>query len=106
MKYTNLIFRPLAVVLTLAAFYPAQSKAQSAYVSGAPSANSTYFSAPVINSTIANSEEPQNALITIRKRVDEVTVLFIATDNTGKFVRDLNPNDLTILIDHKLPASI
>ncbi len=106
MKYTNLIFRPLAVVLTLAAFYPAQSKAQSAYVSGAPSANSTYDSAPVANSTIANSDDPQSALITIRKRVDEVNVLFIATDKRGKFVRDLNQNDFTILDDHKPPQAI
>jgi len=101
MKYTNLIVRPLAVVLTMAAFFPAQSKAQSAYVSGAPSANSTYDS-----TAIANSDDPQGALITIRKRVDEVNVLFIATDKRGKFVRDLNQNDFTILDDHKPPQAI
>jgi VWFA-related protein len=101
MKYTNLILRPLAVILTLAAFYPAQSKAQSAYVSGAPSANSTYDS-----TAIADADDPQSALITIRKRVDEVNVLFIATDKRGKFVRDLNQNDFTILDDHKPPQAI
>src|ERR1700682_5329009 len=105
MKYTNLIVRPLAVVLTMAAFFPAHSKAQSAYVSGAPTANSTYDSAPVV-STIANSDDPQSALITIRKRVDEVNVLFIATDKRGKFVRDLNQSDFTILDDHKTPQAI
>jgi len=102
MKYTNLILRPLAVVLTLAAFYPAQSKAQSAYVSGAPTANSTHDSAAVANS----DDDPQSAIITIRKRVDEVNVLFIATDKRGKFVRDLNQNDFNILDDHKPPQAI
>ncbi len=106
MKYTNLILRPLAVLLTLAAFCPARSQAQSAYVSGAPSATSAYDGAPVVNSAIANSDDPQSALITIRKRVDEVNVLFIATDKRGKFVRDLNQNDFTILDDHKPPQAI
>lgn len=106
MKYTNLILRPLAVLLTLAAFCPARSQAQSAYVSGAPSAASGYDGAPVVNSAIANSDDPQSALITIRKRVDEVNVLFIATDKRGKFVRDLNQSDFTILDDHKPPQAI
>src|SRR3981081_3569575 len=106
MKYTNLIVRPLAVVLTMAAFFPTQSKAQAASVSGAPTATSTYDSAPVVNSTIANSDDPQSALITIRKRVDEVNVLFIATDKRGKFVRDLNQNDFPILEDHTPPQAI
>src|SRR3979411_694702 len=101
MKYTNLILRPLAVVLTVAAFYPAQSKAQSAYISGSPTANSTYDS-----TAIANSDDPQSALITIRKRVNEVNGLFTATDKRGKFVRDLNQNDFTILDDHKPPQAI
>ena len=106
MKYTHQILRALAVFLTLAAFYPGQAKAQSAYVSGAPSATSAYADAPAVNSFIANSDDPQSALITIRKRVDEVNVLFIATDKRGKFVRDLNQNDFAILDDHKPPQAI
>ena len=46
------------------------------------------------------------ALLTIHKRVDEVNLLFIATDKHGKFVRDLNQNDFEILDDHKPPQSI
>jgi VWFA-related protein len=38
--------------------------------------------------------------------VNEVNVLFIATDKHGKFVRDLNQNDFTILDDHKPPQAI
>jgi Ca-activated chloride channel family protein len=106
MKYTNVILRPLAVLLTLAVFCPARLKAQSAYVSGAPSANSAYDGAAIVSSPIANSDDPQSALITIRKRVDEVNVLFIATDKHGKFVRDLNQSDFTILDDHKPPQAI
>jgi VWFA-related protein len=38
--------------------------------------------------------------------VDEVNVLFIATDKHGKFVRDLNQDDFSILDDHKPPEAI
>jgi Ca-activated chloride channel family protein len=58
-------------------------------------------------STVAiasRSEDEDNAdqpILTITKRVDEVNVLFIATDRHGKFVRNLNQNDFSILDDHK-----
>jgi len=45
--------------------------------------------------------EANDSIITIRKRVDEVNVLFIATDRHGKFVRNLNQSDFSILDDHK-----
>jgi VWFA-related protein len=45
-------------------------------------------------------------VLTIKKRVDEVRVVFIATDKHGKFVRDLNQKDFAILDDHKPPQSI
>jgi VWFA-related protein len=45
-------------------------------------------------------------ILTIKKRVDEVNVLFIATDRHGKFVRNLNQNDFSILDDHKPVESI
>ena len=38
-------------------------------------------------STGSDSSDP---ILTIKKRVDEVNVLFIATDHHGKFVRNLN----------------
>ena len=50
--------------------------------------------------------EPNDAILTIRKRVDEVNVLFIATDRHGKFVRNLNQNDFSIFDDHKPVQSI
>ena len=45
-------------------------------------------------------------MLTIRKRVDEVNVLFIATDKHGKFVRNLNQADFSFLDDHKPVQSI
>ena len=50
--------------------------------------------------------DPLIPILTIKKRVDEVNVLFIATDQHGKFVRNLNQADFTILDDHKPPQSI
>jgi VWFA-related protein len=100
MKYTNWIIRLLA--LSLATFLGASLvQAQSAYVSGAPS-----LTPASATSAADNSDEPQGAIITIRSRVNEVNVLFIATDKHGKFVRDLNQGDFSILDDHKPPQAI
>ena len=54
----------------------------------------------------ATADDPQDSVLTIRKRVDEVNVLFIATDKHGKFVRNLNQNDFSFFDDHKPVESI
>jgi Ca-activated chloride channel family protein len=54
----------------------------------------------------AASSDSEDSVLTIKKRVDEVNVLFIATDKRGKFVRNLNQKDFAILDDHKPPQSI
>ena len=54
----------------------------------------------------AASDETDEPILTIKKRVDEVNVLFIATDRHGKFVRNLNQNDFSIFDDHKPVQSI
>jgi Ca-activated chloride channel family protein len=103
MKYTNPIFRSLALlcaVVTLTAASPGQSPV---YLAGTPGAAST---ASAISHTPDNPDDQQGALITIRARVNEVNVLFIATDKHGKFVRDLNQSDFSILDDHKPPQAI
>lgn len=97
MKYTTFKFR--AVALLLATFGAAGAGAQSAYVSGAPSLSA--FAVPADTSV----DDP-NALVTLHARVNEVNVLFIATDKHGKFVRDLNQKDFSILDDHKPPQAI
>lgn len=67
--------------------------------------NSGLASAYASASDSAVDEQP-GSMITIRKRVDEVNVLFIATDKHGKFVLDLSQSDFSILDDHKPPQSI
>ncbi len=100
MKYTNWTIRVLELsVATLLAV--GQLWAQSAYVSSGPN-----FGAGSPAAASESIDEPQNALITIRARVNEVNVLFIATDKHGKFVRNLNQNDFSILDDHKPPQAI
>jgi Ca-activated chloride channel homolog len=102
MEYRNWILRGFRVLLAIAVMVPVSLMAQS-YTSGEPTANSFEASAPA--SSTADSDDSQ-AILTIRKRVDEVNVLFIATDKRGKFVRDLNQSDFTILDDHKPPQAI
>ena len=91
MKYTGITFFLGAALL---AGLSQGLAAQNSYVASAP----TY-------SADADSDQP-DSIITIKKRVDEVNVLFIATDRHGKFVRNLNQNDFTILDDHKPPQAI
>src|ERR1700730_1773814 len=54
----------------------------------------------------AIGSDSSDTILTIKKRVDEVNVLFIATDHHGKFVRNLTQGDFTILDDHQPPQSI
>src|SRR5215468_6453401 len=90
MKYTKHIFCISIVTAGLAAM-PAAAQNPSAYVATSSSA---------IPSTTATTDD-QDSVLTIRKRVDEVNVLFIATDKHGKFVRNLTQNDFSFLDDHK-----
>ena len=55
---------------------------------------------------VATNDGGDESILTIRKRVDEVNVLFIATDRHGKFVRNLNQNDFSFYDDHKPVQSI
>lgn len=47
-----------------------------------------------------------SALMTIHKRVDEVSVVFTATNGHGKFVRDLSQADFRVLDNNQPPQSI
>jgi Ca-activated chloride channel family protein len=96
MKYTGKYFL-LAGVLVAVTWLPL--RAQVTYL--APS--NALVSSP---SSSSDTGQPDDSIITIKKRVDEVNVLFIATDRHGKFVRNLNEKDFAILDDHKPPQSI
>src|SRR5579864_1532701 len=99
MKYTNWVLGLGALFLATFAWV-APSVAQSAYVSGTPKLGS--YSA----ANAADVSDDQSTMITLHSRVNEVNVLFIATDKHGKFVRDLNQTDFSILDDHKPPQAI
>jgi len=63
-------------------------------------------SAPDASETGVANDATDETVLTIKKRVDEVNVLFIATDRHGKFVRNLNQGDFSIFDDHKPVQSI
>ncbi len=71
-------------------------------------AQSPYVATPGVALPAVSTEPGQStdSVLTIKKRVDEVNVLFIATDHRGKFVRNLTQGDFNILDDHKPPQSI
>jgi Ca-activated chloride channel homolog len=90
--------RAIAFALLICLAIPLSAVAQTQYgitASAVVSANST-----------TNENTPDDSVLTIRKRVDEVNVLFIATDRHGKFVRNLNQNDFSIVDDQKPVQSI
>lgn len=97
MKYT--FFKSVALLLAAAAMM-VSAQAQSASKAGLSSSTSYFASAP------AGADDPQAPLVTLHARVDEVNLLFIATDKRGKFVRDLKQGDFKILDDHKPPQAI
>jgi VWFA-related protein len=101
MKYKNCI---LGAVLAMAAQVPAFGQS-STYAVAAPALSGVAYAPPAAMST-PSVDDPSEGILTIRKRVDEVNVLFIATDKRGKFVRNLNQGDFTILDDNKPPQSI
>jgi Ca-activated chloride channel family protein len=109
MKYTNTICRLLALLAAFALACTEPVLAQSDAETTSTASLSAYSSAPVsatASTTASATDDEAQTGFTIRKRVDEVNVLFIATDKHGKFVRDLNQNDFAILDDHKPPQSI
>jgi VWFA-related protein len=95
MKYTGLAFS-LGVIVAMAALVAA-APAQTSYVASS--------SGLAVTSPGIDSAQP-SSVITIKKRVNEVNVLFIAMDKHGKFVRNLGRDDFTILDDNKPPQTI
>src|SRR5438067_8013069 len=70
-------------------------------------AQSSYVASTSVPAASRGTEsDATDPVLTIKKRVDEVNVLFIATDRHGKFVRNLNQGDFSSLDDHKPPQSI
>ena len=103
MKYTKAIFG--LVLCWVAGISLAQGQAGfSAPGSGTYSPEASLSSSYA--GTYPSSTDENQSVLTIKKRVNEVNVLFIATDKHGKFVRNLGQQDFNILDDHKPPESI
>ena len=108
MKHAGANFSLIALLVG-ASFLPAaaQSNASVSPVSSFVSSPATNVAPSAIDAALpAYDPDPQDSILTIKKRVDEVNVLFIATDKHGKFVRNLNQDDFSILDDHKPPQLI
>jgi len=93
MKYIGKYF--LLGVLVAAAVAPL--RAQVTYLTPSNS---------LVSAPPTNLDPSDESVLTIKTRVNEVNVLFIATDKHGKFVRNLNEKDFAILDDHKPPQAI
>src|SRR5580765_7233130 len=97
MNYTKWC-RRLVAVSVLLAISGLPARAQSPYVAASSMA--------LPEASAATGSDSSDPILTIKARVNEVNVLFIATDHRGKFVRNLNQGDFTILDDHKPPQAI
>lgn len=104
MKYTRNI---LCLTVLVGALGLSLANAQSPFSANPAVPVSSYTNHPYSSAGSDGSPtDDQDSVLTIKKRVDEVNVLFIATDKHGKFVRNLNESDFNILDDHKPPQSI
>ena len=110
MKYLPLILGSLLALFSTGrtpVHAQALQEAVSPYLSKAEtlpasSLSSGYSSA---NNT-TNDEGGDSSVLTIRKRVDEVNVVFSATDSHGKFVKNLSQKDFAVLDNQAPPQSI
>jgi Ca-activated chloride channel homolog len=57
---------------------------------------------PLSGETLAS----EDGITTIRKSVEEVNVIFTATDKRGRFKKNLTPSDLAVYDDGKPPAAV
>lgn len=58
------------------------------------------------DSSTGKAANPDDEITVIRKRVDEVNVVFTVTDKRGHFVKDLTQNDFRVFDDSKPAESI
>ena len=93
----------VALIVVVACWAPAWGQSSPYSSVGSGGGLASWYAASV---SAANPEGPGDSILTIKKRVDEVNVLFIATDRHGKFVRDLKQSDFSFFDDHKPVQSI
>lgn len=89
--------RIVVIIFLLLPVWPMAAQAQFRSLATASPSGS------VIEGSTAAPDEPS---FTIRKQVDEVRLVFTATNARGAFVTRLGPGDLTLTDDSKPPAAI
>jgi Ca-activated chloride channel family protein len=99
-KSSNLGVAFAVLVLVVASF------CASGWAQGGPLNHGSSQSSSVVAAALTSEAGADEPVLTIHKRVDEVHVLFIATDRRGKFVRNLSQTDFTFRDDHKPVESI
>ncbi len=102
-------FLPLIALLAATLGTPlweTPARAQSAGMAVASPYLATASTAVTEATPEAMDEQTNTPLITIRKRVDEVSVVFTATNSHGKFVKNLSQNDFSVLDNQKPAQSI
>jgi len=83
------------------------STAQTAPATEPSKANALTNSTSATPSGSAGSaDNPDDQITTIRKRVDEVNVVFTVTDKRGHFVKDLTKDDFRVYDDNKPAESV
>jgi Ca-activated chloride channel homolog len=105
-RYSASSFVLIALVIAALAGLSLSVSSQTAVAQTSPyviAASTTAADSSALSAAGVDESEP---MLTIKARVDEVNVLFIATDRHGKFVRNLNEADFSILDDHKPVQSI
>ncbi len=83
---------------------PQKSAAQPA--TSTASNNSTTTPGGAAASSAGKADNPDEELTVIRKRVDEVNVVFTVTDKRGHFVKDLTKDDFRVMDDSKPAESV
>src|SRR4051812_21410622 len=85
---------------------PAPVRSQPAPAAQTPTPKPAAVVAPVATPPAADVDEPADTGTIIKKRVDEVSVIFTVTDKGGKFIKGLKQADFSVLDDHKPPQSM
>jgi VWFA-related protein len=82
------------------------STTQAAPATEPPKASALTNSAAATPGSAGSADNPDEQITTIRKRVDEVNVVFTVTDKRGHFVKDLTKDDFRVYDDNKPAESV
>jgi len=97
--------RRTALLLGLLSILVSGCRAQTAHVAAAPALHAAGLEAEH-ERTAADASDDSEPVAVFHSTVQEVNVVFTATNRHGKFKRDLRVSDLRVLDDGKPPAAV